>query len=86
MNRRIALAASLVFLVLAGARADDPPPAPAIDYLAAVEDESRAATRRRINYAALTGDGDSNGGQSRDDSGSDRGQDSHDEDSHEEMP
>lgn len=40
----------------AAARAGDPPPAPAIDYLAAVEEEYRAATRRRINYAALTGD------------------------------
>jgi len=45
----------------AAARADDPPPPPAIDYLAAVQDEYRAATRRRINYAALTGDSDGGG-------------------------
>jgi hypothetical protein len=38
----------------AAARADDPPPPPAIDYLAMVEAEHRAATHRRINYAALT--------------------------------
>ena len=40
----------------AAARADQPPPPPAIDYLAMVEAEHRAATRRRINYAALTDD------------------------------
>ena len=60
----------------AAARADDPPPPPAIDYLAAVEEEYRAATRRRINYAALTEPAAGDGG----------GKDSHDQDSHEEMP
>jgi hypothetical protein len=68
----------------AAARADDPPPPPAIDYLAAVEEEYRAATRRRINYAALTGDGDGEAGGDGD-KGSHH-EDSRDEDSREEMP
>lgn len=65
----------------AAARADDPPPPPAIDYLAAVEEEYRAATRRRINYAALTGPAAGDGT-----AGSGGDQDSRDQDSREEMP